>query len=123
MKQLLLAEDEDVLRSLILDTLEDEGYVIHEACDGEEAEALASSKKFDLILLDYMMPAKTGLEVISTIRNGGINKNTKIMMLTAKSQKSDEKMIMEAGADYFLSKPFSPMLLVEKVEEILTEDE
>ncbi|MGD7024698.1 response regulator transcription factor [Rossellomorea vietnamensis] len=123
MKQLLLAEDEDVLRSLILDTLEDEGYEIHEACDGEEAEALASSKKFDLILLDYMMPAKTGLEVISTIRTGGINKNTKIMMLTAKSQKSDEKMIMEAGADYFLSKPFSPMLLVEKVEEILTEDE
>ncbi|MGD6804289.1 response regulator transcription factor [Rossellomorea aquimaris] len=123
MKQLLLAEDEDVLRSLILDTLEDEGYEIHEACDGEEAEALASSKKFDLILLDYMMPAKTGLEVISTIRTGGINKNTKIMMLTAKSQKSDEKMIMEAGADYFLSKPFSPMMLVEKVEEILTEDE
>jgi two-component system, OmpR family, phosphate regulon response regulator PhoB len=123
MKQLLLAEDEDVLRSLILDTLEDEGYEIHEACDGEEAEALASSKKFDLILLDYMMPAKTGLEVISTIRTGGINKNTKIMMLTAKSQKSDEKMIMEAGADYFLSKPFSPMLLVEKVEEILAEDE
>ncbi|TYR72760.1 response regulator [Rossellomorea vietnamensis] len=123
MKQLLLAEDEDVLRSLILDTLEDEGYEIHEACDGEEAEALASSKKFDLILLDYMMPAKTGLEVISTIRTGGINKNTKIMMLTAKSQKSDERMIMEAGADYFLSKPFSPMLLVKKVEEILTEDE
>ncbi|MGD6969210.1 response regulator [Rossellomorea vietnamensis] len=123
MKQLLLAEDEDVLRSLILDTLEDEGYEIHEACDGEEAEALAASKKFDLILLDYMMPAKTGLEVISTIRTGGINKNTKIMMLTAKSQKSDEKMIMEAGADYFLSKPFSPMLLVDKVEEILKEDE
>lgn len=123
MKQLLLAEDEDVLRSLILDTLEDEGYEIHEACDGEEAESLAASMKFDLILLDYMMPAKTGLEVIGSIRTGSINKNTKIMMLTAKSQKSDEKMIMEAGADYFLSKPFSPMVLLDKVEEILTEDE
>ncbi|MGF2615972.1 response regulator [Rossellomorea vietnamensis] len=123
MKQILLAEDEDVLRTLIMDTLEDEGYEIHEACDGEEAESLAASKKFDLILLDYMMPAKTGLEVISSIRKECINKETKIMMLTAKSQKSDEKMILEAGADYFLSKPFSPMMLMEKVEEILSEDE
>ncbi|MGM0844815.1 MAG: response regulator transcription factor [Bacillota bacterium] len=123
MKKILLAEDEDVLRSLILDTLEDEGYEIHEASDGEEAEVLAASIKFDLILLDYMMPAKTGLEVIGSIKAADINPNTPIMMLTAKSQKSDEKIILKAGADYFLSKPFSPMLLAEKVAEILTEDE
>lgn len=123
MKKILLAEDEDVLRMLIMDTLEDEGYEIHEAADGEEAESLAVSTKFDLILLDYMMPLKTGLEVIKIIRGDNLNKNTKIMMLTAKSQKSDEKTILEAGADYFLSKPFSPMLLAEKVEEILTHNE
>ncbi|WP_421384995.1 response regulator transcription factor [Bacillus salacetis] len=123
MKKILLAEDEDVLRMLIMDTLEDEGYEIQEASDGEEAESLALSTKFDLILLDYMMPVKTGLEVIKTIRTKEMNKDTKIMMLTAKSQKSDEKTILEAGADYFLSKPFSPMLLLDKVEEILAEDE
>jgi two-component system, OmpR family, phosphate regulon response regulator PhoB len=123
MKRILIAEDEDVLRMLIMDTLEDEGYDIHEAGDGEEAESLADSLKFDLILLDYMMPGKTGLEVIETIRSGSLNKYTKIMMLTAKSQKSDEQTILGAGADYFLSKPFSPMLLAERVEEILAEDE
>ncbi|WP_409254033.1 response regulator transcription factor [Bacillus sp. SCS-153A] len=123
MKKILLAEDEDVLRMLIMDTLEDEGYEIYEASDGEEAESLAVSTRFDLILLDYMMPLKTGLEVIRTIRSTDSNKGTKIMMLTAKSQKSDEKTILEAGADYFLSKPFSPMLLADKVEEILNEHE
>jgi two-component system, OmpR family, phosphate regulon response regulator PhoB len=123
MKKILLAEDEDVLRMLIIDTLEDEGYEIQEASDGEEAESLAGSTNFDLILLDYMMPVKTGLEVIKTIRANDMNKDTKIMMLTAKSQKSDEKTILEAGADYFLSKPFSPMLLIDKVEEILAENE
>jgi two-component system, OmpR family, phosphate regulon response regulator PhoB len=123
MKKILIAEDEDVLRMLIVDTLEDEGYDIQEASDGEEAESHAASTKFDLILLDYMMPVRTGLEVIKTIRSNELNRDTKIMMLTAKSQKSDEKTILEAGADYFLSKPFSPMLLAEKVEEIVAEDE
>jgi two-component system, OmpR family, phosphate regulon response regulator PhoB len=123
MKKILLAEDEDVLRMLIMDTLEDEGYDIDEASDGGEAESFASSGKYDLILLDYMMPVKTGLEVIGSIRKNEMNASAKIMMLTAKSQKSDEKTILEAGADYFLSKPFSPMLLADKVKEILSEDE
>ncbi|RIW38381.1 response regulator [Bacillus salacetis] len=123
MKKILIAEDEEVLRMLIMDTLEDDGYDIHEASDGEEAELLIGSEEFDLILLDYMMPAKTGLEVIGTIRNGMLNRDTKIMMLTAKSQSSDEQTILKAGADYFLSKPFSPMALAERVEEILSENE
>ncbi|WP_456271236.1 response regulator transcription factor [Bacillus sp. AK031] len=123
MKKILLAEDEDVLRMLIMDTLEDEGYDIDEACDGGEAESFASSVKYDLILLDYMMPVKTGLEVIGSIRNSEMNASTKIMMLTAKSQKSDETTILQAGADYFLTKPFSPLILADKVKEILAEDE
>lgn len=123
MKKILLAEDEDVLRMLIMDTLEDEGYEIDEASDGGEAETFSASMEYDLILLDYMMPVKTGLEVIKTIRINETNRDTKIMMLTAKSQKTDEKTILEAGADYFLSKPFSPLLLVETVKEILNPDE
>jgi two-component system, OmpR family, phosphate regulon response regulator PhoB len=123
MKKILLAEDEDVLRMLIMDTLEDEGYDIDEASDGGEAESFADSVKYDLILLDYMMPVRTGLEVIGSIRKSELNASTKIMMLTAKSQKSDENTILEAGADHFLSKPFSPMFLADKVKEILSEDE
>ena len=119
MTRILLAEDEDVLRMLIVDTLEDEGFQIDEATDGEEAVELAQLSKYDLILLDYMMPGKTGLEVIQTIRENEMNKQTNVMMLTAKSQQSDQKAAMDAGANYFFTKPFSPMELAEKVREIV----
>lgn len=119
MMRILLAEDEDVLRMLIVDTLEDEGYTIDEAQDGEEAEKLALESTYDLILLDYMMPGKTGLEVIESIRKNEINKDTNIMMLTAKSQQSDQKAASDAGANYFFTKPFSPSELVSKVKEII----
>ncbi|WP_064093389.1 response regulator transcription factor [Rossellomorea aquimaris] len=119
MTRILLAEDEDVLRMLIVDTLEDEGFQIDEAADGEEAEELAKHSKYDLILLDYMMPGKTGLEVIVSIRENEMNKQTNVMMLTAKSQQSDQKAAMDAGANYFFTKPFSPMELAEKVREIV----
>ncbi len=119
MKRILLAEDEDVLRMLIVDSLEDEGFEIDEATDGGEAEEFIASSEYDLILLDYMMPVKTGIELMKDIRSSEHNKNTIVMMLTAKSQKSDQEAAHEAGVDYFLTKPFSPLQLVEKVKEIL----
>ncbi len=121
MQRILLAEDEEVLRMLVVDTLEDEGYIIDEACDGEEAYELIRKNDYDLILLDYMMPVYTGLELIEMIRNDQIQ--TKIMMLSAKSQTSDQQKVLEAGADFFMSKPFSPIQLVERIEEILGEAE
>jgi DNA-binding response OmpR family regulator len=119
MANILLAEDEEVLRMLVVDTLEDEGYTIDEACDGEEAYNLIMKNSYDLILLDYMMPVYTGYELIEMIRKN--HNKTKIMMLSAKSQKADQQKVLEAGADYFMSKPFSPMQLVERIEEILGE--
>jgi len=121
MQRILLAEDEEVLRMLVVDTLEDEGYLIDEACDGEEAYELIRKNDYDLILLDYMMPVYTGLELIEMIRKDQIQ--TKIMMLSAKSQTSDQQKVLEAGADFFMSKPFSPIQLVERIEEILGEAE
>ncbi|PMC40677.1 response regulator [Bacillus sp. UMB0899] len=121
MQRILLAEDEEVLRKLVVDTLEDEGYIIDEACDGEEAYDLIKQNDYDLILLDYMMPVYTGLELIEMIRKDQIQ--TKIMMLSAKSQASDQQNVLEAGADFFMSKPFSPIQLVERIEEILGEAE
>ncbi len=121
MQRILLAEDEEVLRMLVVDTLEDVGYIIDEACDGEEAYNLIIQNDYDLILLDYMMPVYTGLELIEMIRNDQIQ--TKIMMLSAKSQTSDQQKVLEAGADFFMSKPFSPIQLVERIEEILGEAE
>ena len=124
MKRILLAEDEEVLRMLIVDTLEDEDYQVDEAADGKEALDFMINNKYDLVILDYMMPVYSGLEVIKQIRSAeeeGPNK-VKILMLSAKSQQYEQERIFEAGADYFMSKPFSPIKLLEKIEEILDED-
>ncbi|WP_053363279.1 response regulator [Bacillus sp. FJAT-27251] len=122
-KKLLIAEDEEVLRMLITDTLEDEGYDIDEACDGEEAYHLIEDNEYDLVILDYMMPQMTGLEVIEKIRQheDDSKKKVKILMLSAKSQKLDQDRVMTAGADHFISKPFSPLALLEKIGDILDE--
>ncbi|WP_273124009.1 response regulator transcription factor [Metabacillus sp. HB246100] len=121
MARILLAEDEEVLRMLVVDTLEDEGYTIDEACDGEEAYNLIKENDYDLLLLDYMMPVYTGLELIEMIRKD--NNQTQIMMLSAKSQSSDQQKVLDAGANYFMSKPFSPIQLVQRIEEILGDAE
>ncbi|WP_276511828.1 response regulator transcription factor [Pseudalkalibacillus hwajinpoensis] len=118
--RLLIAEDEEILRMLIVDTLEDDGYDIDEAEDGAEAYSFIQDNDYDLVLLDYMMPEMTGLEVIKKVRSEG-NMDVKIMMLTAKAQKKDEEIAREAGADYFISKPFSPVELASVVEDILGE--
>jgi two-component system, OmpR family, phosphate regulon response regulator PhoB len=117
MAKILLAEDEEVLRMLVVDTLEDEGHEVDEACDGEEAYDLIQKNAYDLILVDYMMPVYTGLELIQMVRKE--QNSTKIMMLSAKSQSSEQQKVLDAGADYFMSKPFSPLELVERIEDIL----
>ncbi|MCE4051121.1 MULTISPECIES: response regulator transcription factor [Bacillaceae] len=122
MKRILLAEDEDVLRMLIVDTLEDEDYVVDEAPDGEEALQLIAKNDYDLLILDYMMPIMTGLEVIQKVRADEEKKHLKIMMLSAKNQTNEQNHILEAGADYFMAKPFSPLALLDKVGDILDED-
>lgn len=119
MKKILLAEDEEILRMLIVDTFEEKDYLVDEAEDGQEALDYLKETDYDLVILDYMMPVMTGLEVIERMRQ---DKNqTKILMLSAKSQQFEQEKVLKAGADFFLSKPFSPMELLEKVEEILNE--
>jgi DNA-binding response OmpR family regulator len=121
MKRILLAEDEEILRMLVTDTLEDEDYEVDEAEDGQQALELAIKNDYDLIVLDYMMPMLTGLEVIEAIRNKLNNKSVKILMLSAKSQSYEQEKIIQAGADYFMAKPFSPLQLMEKVKGIVNE--
>ncbi len=122
MKRILLAEDEEVLRMLVVDTLEEYDYRIDEAADGGEALEYIESNHYDLILLDYMMPVYTGLELIEKIRTLENHKQTKILMLSAKSQKDEQEKVLKAGADYFMAKPFSPLDLSELVVRILNEN-
>ncbi|MBM7702480.1 response regulator [Metabacillus iocasae] len=120
MARILLAEDEAVLRMLVVDTLEDEGHEVIEASDGEEAlEKIKTDDEFDLLILDYMMPVYTGLEIIQQIKGMSCYEKTKILMLSAKNQTTDRERVIEAGATEFMSKPFSPLELVKKVEDIL----
>ena len=119
MKRILLAEDEEVLRMLVVDTLEENDYQVDEAADGIEAVQLFDENTYDLLVLDFMMPGLTGLEVIHHVRQK--NKEIKILMLSAKSQQYEQEKVIEAGANYFMAKPFSPLELKIKVEDILNE--
>ncbi len=116
MKRILIAEDEEILRMLLCDTLEDE-YEVTEAENGLEAIQKIREESFDLLLIDYMMPFYTGVEVIESARAAGVI--TPIVMLTAKTQDYDRQLALEAGANYFVAKPFSPMELLEFVHSII----
>jgi len=118
MKKILIADDEKSLRFLIRETLEMNNYIIFEADNGEKALELVDEKKPDLLLLDIMMPKMTGFEVAEALKDS--NNKPNIIMLTAKGQQEDRGRGMECGADYFLTKPFSPIALLELVEEILS---
>ncbi|WLR54042.1 response regulator transcription factor [Mesobacillus subterraneus] len=119
MKRILLAEDEEILRMLINDTLEDEDYQVDEAADGQEALGFLEQQQYELLIIDYMMPIYSGVEVIAKVRQSGKNMNVPILMLSAKSQLTEQEKAMAAGADYFMAKPFSPLDLLGKVREIL----
>lgn len=119
-KKILIAEDEPVLRMLIADTLEDEGYEIEEASDGVEALDKMKADVFDLIILDYMMPRMTGAEVIEAVKaESAEERQPKILMLSAKSQQAEQEKMLKAGADGFMSKPFSPLELIGRIGEML----
>ncbi|BAU29249.1 response regulator receiver domain-containing protein [Aneurinibacillus soli] len=118
--KILIADDEDVLRMLITETLEIEDYELDEAQDGLEAYEKIMKHEYDLILLDLMMPGKTGLEVCQLVRAAG--KTTPIVMLTAKTQAEDRENAVKAGVNYFFAKPFSPMQLLGFIQEILEEN-
>lgn len=120
MARILVVDDEEILRMLIRETLEDLEFDIDEAEDGEEALKKMKESTYDLMILDYMMPNLTGIEVIELLPQE-IKKSMPILMLTAKSQESDRQKVFDLGADYFMSKPFSPIKLMNLVEDILND--
>jgi DNA-binding response OmpR family regulator len=120
-KKILIAEDEEVLRMLIVDSMEEVDFQVFEAADGVEALRLFEENEFDLLILDYMMPRCTGMEVIKKVRNGSTRSETKILMLSAKNQQHEKEKILSIGANDFMAKPFSPIKLVEKVKAMLHE--
>ena len=117
MFRILLAEDEPDMAMGLRDNLQFEGYEVITATDGEEAIEKAKSERPDLILLDVMMPKRDGLEVCKEVRQAGFT--VPILMLTAKSQEIDVVRGLEAGADDYVTKPFSVRELLARIKAIL----
>ena len=115
--KILVVDDESRMRKLVRDFLVKHDFVVVEAGDGEAAlDLFYDDKDIALIILDVMMPKMNGWEVCREIRESS---KVPIIMLTAKSDESDELMGFELGVDEYISKPFSPKILVARVEAIL----
>ena len=114
---ILIADDEARMRKLISDFLKKEGYGIIEAVDGKEALEIFHShgKSLSLVILDVMMPGCDGWTVCREIRR---TSKIPIIMLTARSEEGDELFGFDLGADEYVTKPFSPLILVARVQEI-----
>ncbi|MGL5151756.1 MAG: response regulator transcription factor [Clostridium sp.] len=115
-KTILIVEDEIRIRFLVRDYFLKEGFNILEACDGEEGLSVFSSNKVDLVLLDIMMPKLDGISVLEKIREVS---TVPVILLTAKSEEDDKLCGYEFGADDYMTKPFSPKVLVAKVRALL----
>ena len=119
MKTILLADDEPNLRTLVRTTLEDPEYKILEVSNGTKALELARQACPDLLLLDWMMPGISGIEVLELLRADPATQHLRAIMLTAKNQEKDRERALAAGCEFFLVKPFSPLELLDKVHEVL----
>jgi CheY-like chemotaxis protein len=120
--KILLADDERIVRTLVTITLgQDSRYTLLEAVDGYEALALARSERPRLLLLDINMPGLDGYEVCRALKTDPETHPISVVMLTARTQDEDRSRARAVGADGYLCKPFSPLALLEKVEEILGE--
>ncbi len=114
-RKILIVEDEKRLRDLLRDYLKKEGYEIDLAGNGEEGLNLALKTDYDLILLDVMMPFMDGFDMLKALRQ---KKNTRVFFLTAKAMDEDYIDAYEIGADDYMTKPFSPKILVLKVKNL-----
>ena len=115
--KILVVDDESRMRKLVGDFLKKKGYEVVEAGDGEEAlDIFFEDKNISLVICDVMMPKIDGFEVVKEIRQYS---QVPIIMLTAKGEESDELNGFDLGVDEYISKPFSPKILVARVEAIL----
>lgn len=117
MAKILLIEDEPGLVLTATDLLMNEGYEVESASDGDAGSQRAMSGSFDLIVLDWMLPRKSGADVCRDLRQAGVC--VPILMLTARSQVADRVMGLKLGADDYVGKPFDPAELLARIEALL----
>ena len=118
-ERILVVDDEEDILELVRYNLVKEGYQVSGTLTGEDALQKARSKAFDLIVLDLMLPGIDGLEVTKKLKGNQKTANTPIVMLTAKGEEADIVTGLELGADDYITKPFSPRVLVARVRAAL----
>jgi len=116
-ENILLVEDEQALRMTLSDRLRSEGYVVDFSPDGEQGFEKATNLPFDLIILDIMLPRRSGLDVCRDIRLAGLA--TPILLLTARGQIVDKVAGLKLGADDYVTKPFDTLELMARIEALL----
>ena len=120
-QKVLVVDDNQDVRELIVHILNSDGFHVYAAVDGENALAILNSNPVDLVLLDVMMPGKSGLEVLKEIRTGSNKKirEVPVMMITAMSSTDDVDQALAIGANSYVVKPFRGTTIREKVRKIL----
>jgi two-component system alkaline phosphatase synthesis response regulator PhoP len=116
-ENILLIEDEQALRMTLSDRLQSEGYAVDFSPDGEQGFEKATTLPFDLIILDIMLPRRSGLDVCRDIRLAGLG--TPILLLTARGQTVDKVVGFKLGADDYVTKPFDTLELMARIEALL----
>jgi two-component system phosphate regulon response regulator PhoB len=119
MPSILIIDDDPDIRELVTFKLELLGYEVHAESDGESGLAAVMHLHPDLVLLDWMMPKLTGIEVCQLIRDAEGNNGVPVILLTARAQEADVQRGFAAGADDYIVKPFSPRELASRVEAVL----
>ncbi|MEW6352490.1 MAG: response regulator transcription factor [Thermodesulfobacteriota bacterium] len=114
---ILVAEDDKHILAGLIDALESEGYRVTPAADGKAAVSLLETEKFDLVILDVMMPGRSGYDVCKTIR--ATDQDLPVMMLTAKGEEIDKVVGFELGADDYVTKPFGVRELLARIAALL----
>lgn len=116
---ILVVEDEDALSTLLQYNLDKEGYEVAVAADGEEALTLVSERLPDIIILDWMLPKISGIEVCRRLRQRAESRNVPIIMLTARGEESDRIRGLDTGADDYIVKPFAMSELSARIRAVL----
>jgi two-component system alkaline phosphatase synthesis response regulator PhoP len=117
--RILVVDDEIYIVHILDFSLGMEGYEVLTALDGEQALERVRSEKPDLVVLDIMMPKLDGYEVCRAIKSDPATRNTPVILLSAKGRNVDQKMGFDVGADDYITKPFSPRKLVERINSLL----
>ncbi len=118
-KKILIVDDEPFILKSLTFVLKKEGFLVDSATNGMEAKEKIQEVKPDIVFLDVMMPKMNGLEVCQWMRQDPVLKNIYVIILTAKGQEADREKGLKIGADEYMTKPFSPSFVVNRIRELL----